>query len=265
MGKPYDRPAHPGNAITAHNFVRDGEHVVGRPARPFNTRVNNFVLVPGAWMGAWSWHPVARLLPGRVTALTLPGLFYGDSPGGLRLADAVDFVVREIERRDLRDVVLVGHSWGGYPATGAAMRIGDRLAKVVYYNAVVPAAGAAMSDENDVYGKAIQESIAATPDGTVPLPIEAVRMGLMPDEPAELQDLVYGLALPQPGGYMTDALAEVDPGLPAAYVLGETDRSLARPGEEFAARLGLAPIGVPGGHMALLSRPAEVAAALVEA
>src|ERR1700712_1752202 len=127
-----------------------------------------FVLVPGAWMGAWSWHPVARVLRESghdVVALTMPGLSYGSSAKGLRLADAVDFVVREVEARDLRDVVLVSHSWGGYPATGAAHRLAGRIRKVIYYNAVVPLAGVSMSDENAVYGKAIRDSIAATADG----------------------------------------------------------------------------------------------------
>lgn len=44
-------------------------------------------VIPGAGMGAWSWHPVARHLPSRghrVDALTMPGLSYGDSPAGLR-------------------------------------------------------------------------------------------------------------------------------------------------------------------------------------
>jgi pimeloyl-ACP methyl ester carboxylesterase len=228
-----------------------------------------FVLVPGAWMGAWSWHPVARELRGNghdVVALTMPGLSYGSSPAGLGLADAVDFVVREVEERELEDVVLVAHSWGGYPVTGAAHRLAGRIAKVVYYNAVVPAAGVGMSGENDVYGEAIRASIAATPDRTVSLPLEAIRGGLMPDEPADLQELVFGLALPQPGGYMVDAL-DVPPvteaGLPAAYLLGSGDISLARPGDEFAARLGISPVTVPGSHMAMLSKPDAVAAALL--
>ena len=235
------------------------------------TTKRTFVLVPGAWMGAWSWHPVAGKLRGEghdVVALTMPGLSYGSPARGVRLADAVDFVVREVEALDLRDVVLVAHSWGGYPATGAAHRLGDRIAKVVYYNSVVPARGVGMIDENEVYGKAIRDSIAATPDGTVPLPLEAIRFGLMPDASAELQELVFGLALPQPGGYMVDALdvpTVAEAGLPAAYLLGVDDNSLARPGDEFAARLGVAAVPVPGSHMALLSKPAEIAAALIRA
>ena len=220
-------------------------------------------------MGAWSWHPVARELRDNghdVVALTMPGLSYGSSPAGLGLADAVDYVVGQVEERDLKDVVLVAHSWGGYPVTGAAHRLAGRIAKVVYYNAVVPAAGVGMSGENDVYGEAIRASIAATPDRTVSIPLEAIRGGLMPDEPAALQELVYGLTLPQPGGYMVDALdvpAVTEAGLPAAYLLGSEDISLARPGDEFAARLGISPVMVPGSHMAMLSKPAAIAAALM--
>lgn len=230
-----------------------------------------FVLVPGAWLGAWSWHPVAKSLREHghdVVALTLPGLSYGSSAAGLRLSDAVDHVVTEVESRGLDNVVLVSHSWGGYPATGAAHRLAKRISKVVYYSAVVPAAGAGMVDENDVYGQQIRASVAATPDRTVPLPLEALRAGLMPGEPTELQDLVFNLMLPQPGGYMTDALdvpAVTEIGLAAAYLLGADDQSLARPGAEFAARLGVAPVIVPGGHMAMLTHPADIAAALIAA
>lgn len=234
-----------------------------------SSSAKTFVLVPGAWLGAWSWHPVAALLRARghgVLALTLPGLSYGSSPAGLRLSDAVDYIVQEIEARDLQDVVLVSHSWGGYPATGAAHRVARRIATVVYYNAVVPARGQAMSDENEEYGQAIEMSMAATPDHTVPLPIEAVRMGLMQDESTELQDLVFSMTLSQPGGYMVDSL-DVDEvttvGLDAAYVLGENDNSLAKPGAEFAGRLGVTPIMVPGSHMAMLTRPADIAEALI--
>ena len=110
-----------------------------------------FVLVPGAWHGGWAWQPVARRLREAGCAavtITLPGLADGDERGGLRLSAAVDHVVAEAGRRDLSEVVLVGHSWGGYVITGAAHRMAGRLAKVIYYNAVVPARGTAMVDEN---------------------------------------------------------------------------------------------------------------------
>lgn len=234
-----------------------------------NKAAQTFVLVPGAWLGGWSWQPVARQLADRgypVLALSLPGLSYDGSPAGLGLADAIDHLVSEVERRDLADVVLVGHSWGGYPVTGAAHRLATRVAKVIYFNAVVPEQGKSMADENEQYGEIIRQAIAATPDGTIPVGLDAVQGVLMPGDPPPLQELVSQLLLPQPGRYMTDSL-DLPPvtkiGLDAAYVLCADDISLARPGAEFAARLGIDPLVVPGNHMAMLTRPAMVADALV--
>lgn len=228
-----------------------------------------FVLVPGAWMGGWSWQPVARLLTERgypTLALTLPGLSYDGSPAGLELADAVDYVVGEVERRDLTDVVLVCHSWGGYPATGAAHRLAGRVSKVIYFSAVVPERGKSMVDENEQYAEIIRQAIAASPDATIPAGLDAVQGALMPGDPAPLQELVSQMLLPQPGGYMTgvlDLLPVTKIGLDAAYVLCADDIALARPGAEFAARLGVDPLIVPGNHMVLLTRPAIVADALL--
>ena len=230
-----------------------------------------FVLVPGAWLGGWSWQPVARLLTGRgypVLALNLPGLSYDGSPAGLGLDDAVDYVVSEVERHDLADVVLACHSWGGYPATGAAHKLADRVAKVIYLSAVVPAPGTSMADENEQYGEIIRQAIAASPDATVPVGLDVVQGVLMPGDPAPLQGLVSQLLLPQPGGYMTGSL-DLPPvteiGLDAAYVLCAEDIALARPGAEFAARLGVDPLVIPGNHMTMLTQPAVVADALLSA
>ena len=228
-----------------------------------------FVLVPGAWLGGWCWQPVARQLAGRgypVLALSLPGLSYDGSPAGLTLTDAIDHVVSEVERRDLADVVLVGHSWGGYPVTGAAHRLASRVAKVIYFSAVVPEQGKSMADENEQYGEIIRQAIAASPDATIPLGLDAVQGVLMPGDPAPLQELVSQLVLPQPGGYMTGSL-DLPPvtkiGLDAAYLLCADDIALARPGAEFAARLGVDPLVVPGNHMTMLTHPAIVADSLI--
>jgi pimeloyl-ACP methyl ester carboxylesterase len=232
-----------------------------------SNRRQTFVLIPGAWLGGWSWQPVARLLAGRgypVLALTLPGLSYDGAAAGLGLADAIDYVVNEVERRDLTDVILVGHSWGGYPVTGAAHRLADRVLKVIYFSAVVPERGKSMVDENEQYGEIVRQAIAASPSALVPVGLDAVQGALMPGDPALLQELVSQLLLPQPGGYMTGSL-DLPPvtkiGLDAAYLLCADDFALARPGAEFAARLGVDPLVVPGNHMALLTRPDIVAEA----
>jgi len=228
-----------------------------------------FVLVPGAWHGGWAWQPVARRLREAGCAavtITLPGLADGDERAGLRLSDAIDHLVAEVTRRDLSEVVLVGHSWGGYVITGAAHRLAGRLAKVIYYNAVVPARGTAMMDENAEYAAATRAAIEASPDGTISLAREQVPM-LMPDADEQAQDLIFELLVPQPGGYFVDPIDVGDVttlGVPVGYVLSEDDRALARPGTEFAARIGLTPVMVRGGHESMLTRPDEVARALLE-
>src|SRR5262249_10487744 len=153
-------------------------------------------------------HPVARRLRAaghKAVTLTLPGLADGDSPAGLRLSDAVAHVVSEIDKRDLADVTLVAHSWGGYPVTGAAHALSGRVSMVIYYNAVVPARGVPMVDENEEYSAVIKAAIDASPDGTVSVIPEQVPL-LLPDQSEETQRLFFELLAPQPGGYFLDAL-----------------------------------------------------------
>jgi pimeloyl-ACP methyl ester carboxylesterase len=233
---------------------------------------STFVLVPGAWHGGWAWHPVAQRLQAAgsdAVALTMPGLAAGDDRTGLRLEDAVSYLVSEIERRDLTDVVLVGHSWGGIPITAAAHRLPERVSKVIYYSAAVPVAEVSMNDENLPENAAyVRAAVEASPEGSVSVPFEAFQYVLMQDEPEALQRLVHDLLVPQPGGYMLDGLSAADAApltVPVAYVLAENDRALARPGAEFAARAGVEPILVPGSHESLLTHPDEIAKALLSA
>lgn len=55
--------------------------------------------------------------------------------------------------------------------------------------------------------------------------------------------------------------------MPAAYVLAAEDTvgGLPLPGATFARRAGVDPVAVPGGHMALMTHPDEVAAAILAA
>ncbi|GGJ33561.1 alpha/beta fold hydrolase [Streptomyces brasiliensis] len=231
---------------------------------------STFVLVPGAWQAGWAWQPVARRLRAagcEVVTVTMPGVADGDAREGLRLSDATAHLVQEVEKRELADVTLVAHSWGGYPVTGAAHELAGRVSKVIYYNALVPARGVPLIDENPDYAIMLRAGIETSPDGSVSVTPEQVPL-LLPEAGEETRRLFFDLLVPQPGGYFLDALdvPEVTTlGIPAAYVLSENDQVLARPGTEFADRLGLTPVMVPGGHESMLTHPDEVAAALLQA
>jgi len=105
-----------------------------------------YVLVHGAWSGAYSYRRVRPLLRSaghEVFAPTLTGL--GDrahlaSPQ-VGLSTHVRDVVNLVRYEDLTDIVLVGHSYGGMVITGAAEKLGGRIAHLVYVDAFVPGDG----------------------------------------------------------------------------------------------------------------------------
>jgi pimeloyl-ACP methyl ester carboxylesterase len=235
---------------------------------PVNAKT--FVLIPGAWHGGWVWRPVAKRLRAtghEAVALTMPGLADGDDPTGLVLADAVDRIVSEVVSRNLSDVVLVAHSWGGYPMTGAAFALKERLSQVVYYNAYVPRPGRSVLDDLPEERAAVaRAAIGASPTGSWEIGFDFVSRVLMPGEPEPLQRLLAELLVPHPGRYGSDpsTVPEVTTlGVPASYVLSEHDSAVAG-GAKFAERVGVEPVIVPGTHQSLLTHPDAVAAALLQ-
>lgn len=234
-----------------------------------------FVLITGAWHGGWAWRPVAEHLRAaghRVLTPTLPGLHDGDDPTRHHLADVVDAVVDLVEREDLRDVTLVGHSWGGYVITGAAPRLAGRLRKVVYWSAFVPAAGRSLYDEvPPQYQELFTQLAQASGTNSVAMPFEVWQAAFMNDAPEEVQRAVHALMVPQPFQYFTETVEPLDPAaleVPVAYVLSSEDVALP-PGEygwdRFAGRLGVTPVAAPGSHEACFTEPAGLAEALLKA
>ncbi|MGZ4630918.1 MAG: alpha/beta fold hydrolase [Oryzihumus sp.] len=136
--------------------------------------MTTYVLVPGAWLGGWVWEPVATLLRERghaVHPLTLPGL--SDRSTGaaeVGLEDHVEDVVTVLEDRDLRDVVLVGHSYAGLVAGIVADRAPDRVAHTVFLDANVPVDGASMVDGWSAAGQELVRASIAGHDGLWPAP-----------------------------------------------------------------------------------------------
>ena len=234
-----------------------------------------FVLVSGAWHGGWAWRPVAEQLRAaghRVFTPTLPGLADGDDPTAYTLDDAIGSVVDLVEREDLTDVTLVGHSWGGYVITGAAPRLAGRLGKLIFWSAFVPAEGKALFDEVPPHYQELFAKLAEhSGNNSVAMPFEVWQSAFMPDASEELQRLVHSLLVPQPMQYFTQAVDPIDPqalGVPVAYVLGSDDVALP-PGEygwaRFAERLGVTPTLVPLTHEGCFTAPAVLAASLLEA
>ncbi|MGV9455523.1 alpha/beta fold hydrolase [Streptomyces sp. NPDC003635] len=226
--------------------------------------MTRFVLVAGAWLGAWAWDGVAaelRAVGHDVHALSLAGLAERTGePAGQQthVRDIVDFV----ERLDLRDVVLVGHSYAGVPVGQAAERIGDRLARAVFVDAMVPVDGESAlsgwpSDE-------VRRSIAEHEGLWLPpAPEDCAGQGLTDEQIARF----LGGATAHPGATVTEPAVLARPAgeLPATYVKCLLD------GEELMDSVAEALksdrwelVRMDTGHWPMFSQPRELARVLHE-
>lgn len=103
----------------------------------------DFLLIHGAWHGGWCWDRVVPLLEaaGHGTfAPTLSGLEEErtEPVDGIGMGTHVEDVLRAASGLSSDRLILVGHSYGGFPMTGAADRLRERVALYVYLDAGVP-------------------------------------------------------------------------------------------------------------------------------
>jgi len=110
-----------------------------------------YVLVHGGGHGGWCYQPMARILRAKgheVYTPTLTGLGEREhllSPD-VDLDMHITDVVKVLQYEDLRDVILVGHSYGGMVITGVADRAGDRIGHLVFLDAATPVNGQSLVD-----------------------------------------------------------------------------------------------------------------------
>jgi pimeloyl-ACP methyl ester carboxylesterase len=202
-----------------------------------------FVLVPGAGGSAWYWSllvPELRLRGADAVSVDLPA--DDDSAGLAVYADAVVAAAG-----DARDVVLVAQSLGGLIAPLVCDRLQARL--LVLLNAMVPRPGETGGD----WWTATGQDVPASDDVFVH------------DVPAE----VLATAPPprdQSGRPFEDPWPLAAwPDVPTVVLAGRDDRFFPADFQRRVAadRLGLPVEEVPGGHLAALSYPAELADRLV--
>lgn len=186
-----------------------------------------FVFVHGAWGGGWDWRPVADILTSRghvVFRATLTGL--GErvhlATPDIGLETHITDVVNTIQYENLRDVTLVGHSYGGMVITGVADRVPERLGHLVYVDAFVPENGESLITLNAANGN---KDLTAVGGFVVP---SWVKPGAPP--PTDV---------PQPAKTFTDLLTLKNPlraRLPTTYILTVDSGATTDRFDPYAAR-----------------------------
>lgn len=172
-----------------------------------------FVLVHGAWHGAWCWRRVADLLTKaghRVFAPTLTGLGERShlASAGINLSTHVTDVVNVLKWERLNDVVLAGHSYGGFVISGVAEKMEDAIASMVFVDAFVPENGDSMMTSASPATRDRIEEVVRKGETMVP-PVPAAVFHVNAKDRAWVDALCHPLATFQEKAELTGARERV--------------------------------------------------------
>lgn len=227
--------------------------------------MSTYILVPGMWIGAWAWRSVAadlRAAGHDVHPLTLTGVADRSHllGPGVTLDTHIEDIVRLAEVEDLRDVVLVGHSYGGMPVSAAALRLKDRIKAVVYVDSGPLPEGMSQMDLDP----------GSPPDGGDGVPSREWDPEADPVLLAGLDDAALSLlrtrATDHPRASVTQGLGEraTSADLPTTLIactfpLDQIQQMMADGHPFFAGLTEATIVPLPTGHWPMLSEPAELA------
>ncbi len=246
--------------------------------------MTTFVLVHGAWHGGWCWEKVVPFLEAAghgVYAPTLTGL--AERASGLTpdvgLDTHIQDVVELLEEKDLHDVVLVGHSYGGMVITGVVDQAPERIAHLVYLDTFVPRDGESMAGVVPLLRYLLRRQARTHGDGwrvdsqgTYGVTAEPDRSWLRSKlTPQPLKTLEDPLHLQNPAIVSTVPRTHISctgRGLPSSFMQHlQAYRAIPYPGRRRALptrEAGWRLRQLPTGHDAMITMPRELADLLLE-
>lgn len=237
---------------------------------------DTYVLIHGAWHTGAELEAVAshmRKSGHIVHCPTLAGNRPDDDRSQIGLEDAIESAVQFITDSDLKDVRLVGHSYGGMVISGVVDRIPDRLTRLVYVNAFVPENGDCLNDLVPPHYTEMFDALAAENNNAVMLPFPIWREVFINDADIELAKSSYAKLNPHPYRTFTDPISLKQPlaQLPIGKSYLNCQQDTAMPHgypwhPRLSERLGLFRlVECPGSHEAWFTDPEQLANAIVRA
>ncbi|HJV59375.1 MAG TPA: alpha/beta hydrolase family protein [Albitalea sp.] len=231
--------------------------------------MTDFVLVHGAWHGAWCWKRVLPRLWGaghRAFAVTLSGVgerVHLQSPA-ITLDTHITDVASVIDAEEMRGAVLVGHSYAGVVITGVADRLSrpDALGHLVYLDAVVPRPGECWSSGHSAETQAARRQAIASQG--VLLPPDPSVYGLSGAD----RDWVARRQTSHPGA-VYDAPLDFDPARVQRWPRSFIDctspalPTIAAMRQRVRSEPGWNVLEIPTGHDPMISAPDALADALL--
>jgi pimeloyl-ACP methyl ester carboxylesterase len=224
--------------------------------------MTTFVLVPGAGGQAWYWHrlvPELRARGHEAIAVDLPAA--DDAAGFEEYADTVVAAIGD--KRDR--LVLVGQSLGGFTVSLVAGRV--PVDGIVLLNAMVPKPGESAGEWWEATGQAAARAACAEREGRTAAGFDPL-VDFLHDVPPEVVEEAMAAGEPEQSGTPFEQPWPLAawPDVPTRFLQGREDRFFP---VEFQRRVvaerlpGVEIEELPGGHCVALSRPVELAEALV--
>jgi pimeloyl-ACP methyl ester carboxylesterase len=232
--------------------------------------MTTFVLVHGAFHGGWCWRLVAAELRSRghqVFTPTLTGLGERShlATPEVDLGTHIEDVINVLAWEDLQSVMLVGHSYGGLVVGGVAERVPERLAGLIYLDAIVPENGRSALDFQVPERRQTMEEAAAGYNGWQLPPVPAEFYGVTdPDQAA----WVDGHCTPQPFATFRQAsqLSGAGEGVPLKAYIRCTQTPLGYM-QQFVERAEQAPdwqlLYIDTGHDCMVTEPERLTHMLI--
>jgi pimeloyl-ACP methyl ester carboxylesterase len=233
-------------------------------------------LVHGSWHTGELWAPVAdhlRAAGHEVHTPTVAGHGKGVDKR-VNHAQCTQSITDYLVQRNLHDVVLLGHSYGGTIISKVVEAVPERISRLIYWNAFVLQDGESLNDNVPPHYRGLFDQIsAASPDGSVMMPFPIWREAFINDGDLATAQRTYELLSPEPYQPFIDKLD-----LKKFYAL-QTPRSYLNctedialpPGEwgwhpRMSGRLGLYRlVQIPGSHEVMFTAPQRLAEAIVMA
>jgi pimeloyl-ACP methyl ester carboxylesterase len=230
------------------------------------TEKRTYVLVHGAWHGAWCWRRVAdRLRAAGHTVFTPTQTGLGERKH-LLSADITPEtftldVLNVIESENLSDIFLVGHSFAGRSISAVADRMPERLRRLVYLDAGLPESGKSSFDgmAPEVRAARLEAARASSGGLSVPPP-KAAAFGVFDEADAAW---VERHLTPHPTATYTMPLVLKHPlgnGVPAAFIrcTDPAYANMAKSADYARSRSDWQYLEIATGHDAMISAPAEL-------
>ena len=130
-----------------------------------------FLVCHGAWSAGWSWKKMRPLLRAKGHDLYTP-TYTGLGERSHLASKDIDLdthiadVLGVLKYENLRNVILIGHSYGGMVATGVADRAPERLSHLAYIDAFAPRDGQSLLElQNEETRNRMREGAKKEGDG----------------------------------------------------------------------------------------------------